>query len=138
MSQFSNQLQASIEAQGFSQVEIVEKIGVSQGQTSRYVNGENRPEPDVFEKLCEIFPTEERVRLIVAYLADDVPVRYRNLISIEPTEKSARTAEESPVYRSRMPRKLREAYDYLGSAALEKPAIAQMLINTHKLSEHST
>ena len=134
MSQFSNQLQKSIEDECFTQAQVVEKIGVSQGQMSRYVNGENRPEPDIFDKLCALFPEKQRVALVLAYLLDDVPPRFRNLITIAPATRNARVTEDPPVYRSRMPKKLRAAYDFLGAAALDKPKVAQMIINTYELS----
>lgn len=135
MSHFSNQLQASIEERGFSQIEITERIGVSQGQMSRYVNGENRPEPDVFAKLCEIFPKDERGKLIVAYLVDVIPPKDRSLIALELKKTEARVKEDAPLFRARMPKRLREAYDFLAGAALENPAIAQMLINTYDLTK---
>ncbi|MDP9291096.1 MAG: helix-turn-helix domain-containing protein [Verrucomicrobiota bacterium] len=133
MSQFSNQLQTSMEEAGFKQTDLVDKIDVSQGQMSRYVNGVDRPGPDVFEQLCALFPEKQRAQLIVAYLLDDVPAQFRNLISVEPAKAALRTAEDAPAYRSRMPLKLRQAYDYLGSAALDKPRVATTIINTYEL-----
>jgi hypothetical protein len=133
MSQFSNQLQASMEECDFTQTDIVEKIRISQGQMSRYVNGENRPEPGVVDELVGLFPEKQRTALLMAYLQDDVPARFRNLIIISPAASSARITEDSPVYRARMPKRLRTAYDFLGAAALEKPRVAQTLINTYEL-----
>ena len=134
MSQFSNQLQASIEECNFTQCHLVDNADVSPGQICRYVAGENRPEPKVFKKISALFPEKHRTPLILAYLLDDVPPRFRNLVTIEPSRTGSHDAEQEPVYRSRMPKQLREAYDYLGRAALEKPSIAQILINTSKLS----
>jgi transcriptional regulator with XRE-family HTH domain len=128
-------LQTSIEANGLTQTEIVEKIGVSQGQMSRYVNGENRPEPQVLEKLCAVFPKKDQTSLLLAYLEDDVPDSLKNLIAIEPKSAVPRVGEDSPVYRSRMPKRLREAYDHLGAAALEHASIAKIIINTSDLQK---
>lgn len=138
MSQFSNQLQASIEAQNFTQTHVCEKADISQGQMSRYVNGENRPEPEMFERLLNLFPEKERIALILAYLQDDIPARFRKLVTVAPADAAANIKEEPPAYLSRMPRKLRAAYDYLGFAALEKPKVATTLINTAELVKSGT
>jgi transcriptional regulator with XRE-family HTH domain len=135
MSQFSNQLQASIEANGFTQTEICDQVGISQGQMSRYVNGENRPEPEIFEKLCGVFAKEHRVAVLLAYLDDDIPPSLKNLVAVEAKTAAARVEEDSPVYRSRMPKKLRDAYDHLGAAALEDASIAQVIIGTSNLTK---
>jgi transcriptional regulator with XRE-family HTH domain len=132
MSQFSNQLQASMEELGLTQVDVREKAGFAQSQMSRYINGENRPEPEALEKLMALFPEKHRVALLLAYVVDDVPQRYRGLLHISPRANS-RVQEEPPVYRSRMPKKLRSAYDFLGSAALEKPSVAESLIATAEI-----
>ena len=119
-------------ARGLSQTAVCEKTGISQGQLSRYVNGENRPPPEAFENLAKIFPIEDRVQLLLAYLADEIPAGLRNLVSVTPRSSSARIQEESATYRSRMPKDLRAAYDFLGNDALENPATADWIIANHR------
>lgn len=124
-----------MEEEGFTQMHVVERGGISQGQMSRYVNGENRPELEVFERICGLFSEKRRTALILAYLLDDVPPRFRSLVTISPSANgvTSRGVEDpTQVYRSRMPKELRAAYDYLGAAALEKKNVAQMLINTYQ------
>jgi len=135
MSHFSNQLLKSMEDCEFTQTFVQEKTGLSQGTVSRYANGEIQPEPEAFEKICSLFPKDHQTALVLSYLADHVPESLRKLVTIEPKPASSRIAEDPPVFRARMPRKLREAYDYLARAALENPAIAQMLINTSDLTK---
>lgn len=123
-----------MEGEGFTQAYVVDRGGISQGQMSRYVNGENRPELEAFERICGLFSEKHRVALILAYLLDDVPPRFRTLVTISPSANGNSRGAEDPtqVYRSRMPKELRAAYDYLGAAALEKKNVAQMLINTYQ------
>ena len=134
MSQFSNQFKASVEASGLTQFAISEKTGISQGALSRYAGGDNRPPRDQIETLLPVFPEKERVALLMAYLADDVPASFASLVTIAPrTGAGARAAEQEPVYRSRMPKELREAYDGLGRKALEHPEVADSLIATWRI-----
>jgi transcriptional regulator with XRE-family HTH domain len=136
MSQFSNQLLKSLEDCEFTQTFIQEQSGLSQGSVSRYANGEIRPDLEAFEKICGLFPKQHQTALLLAYLVDDVPDSLKNLVAIEPkSAAAARAAEDSPVYRSRMPKKLREAYDHLGAAALEHASIAKIIINTSDLQK---
>lgn len=130
MSQFSNQLQASIERRGLTQTAVCEKADISQGQLSRYVNGENRPPPDAFANLARIFPREERLSLLLAYIDDEIPASLRNLVVVSAASPSAapRVAEDSETYRARMPRALREAYDFIGLDALQNSATSDWLI----------
>lgn len=127
MSQFSNQFTASIEEAEITQFALHEKAGISQGALSRYASGDNRPPPDQLERLLKAFPAKHRVALLLAYLADDVPDSFRNLVEIAPATVAG-VAEREPVYRTRMPKKLREAYEGLGVKALESPAVADSLI----------
>src|SRR5437868_4074171 len=134
MSQFSNQLQASLEAAGLTQTDVCEKADISQGQMSRYVNGENRPEQEFLERLLKLFDEKNRTLLLVAYLNDGVPPKYRRLVNVSPGEpKTAYAAEESPPYRSQMPRRLRAAFDFLGERSISDPRAATMVTDFAEL-----
>ena len=132
MSQFSNQLQASIQAQDFTQTLVCEQTGVTQSQLSRYVNGENRPSPDALDPLLNIFNKENQIALLLAYLDDDIPDPKRNLVHVLPKIAADRVAEESAIYRSRMPRALRAAYDWLGADALVNQSTADWIIANYE------
>jgi transcriptional regulator with XRE-family HTH domain len=132
MSQFSNQLQASMEACDFTQTQISEKTGVSQGQLSRYMSGEHRPPTDAFEKLCRPFPDSHGTALLTAYLADDIPQSLSKLVSVTPKIRSAIVEEEPPVYRTRMPKELRAAYDFIGADALKNADTADWVIAVYR------
>lgn len=132
MSQFSNQLQASIEAQNYTQTLVCERTGVTQSQLSRYVNGENRPSPEALSPLLDVFNKENQIALLLAYLEDDIPGSKKNLVHVLPKIAADRVAEESAIYRSRMPRSLRAAYDFLGADALVNQATADWIIANHE------
>jgi hypothetical protein len=117
----------------FTQTDICEKGRFALSQVNRYVHAIDRPETESFEKLASLFPPKHRIALLLAFLEDEVPAKYRNLISITPRTGGSRVSEEPSIYRSRMPTELRTAYDGLGAAALEKPAVAQSLIATYKV-----
>jgi transcriptional regulator with XRE-family HTH domain len=132
VSQFSSQLQASMEADRLTQQAILDKIDISQGALSRYCNG-SRPVADQLEKLLGVFSSGQRVALLTAYLEDEIPGKYRGLVVIEPAAGGDRIKEPAPVYRSRMPRDLREAWEGLGRKALEHPEVADSLIATWRV-----
>lgn len=132
MSQFSNQLRLCLERNGWTQTAACEKSETSPAMMSRYVSGENRPEPDAFEKIANIFPRAERAPLLLAYLLDAIPNSLRNEVTITPKREPARVGEDEPVYRTKMPKALREAYDFIGRDALANEATADWLIANHE------
>ena len=135
MSQFSNQFAKSLEECELTQTAVQEKTELSQGSISRYVNGEIRPDIEALEKICLVFPKEHRVALLLAYLDDDIPRSLNNLVAVEAKTPTVRVQEDSPAYRARMPKELRDAYDHLGAAALEDASIAQVIIGTSNLTK---
>ncbi len=133
MSQFSNQFQTALEEAGLSQTDACEKTKISSAQMSRYVSGENRPEQDSLELLLKLFDERNRTALLLAYLNDDIPAKYRRLVAVTPGESSRRTAEEPPLYRTQMPRRLRAALDFVGERSIDDERAATVLINTADL-----
>lgn len=139
MSHFSNQLERSMEDAGLTQIAIHVKTNaeISQASVSRYCSGD-RPTRDAFEKLLDVFPERYRTALVLAYAIDDVPEKYRKLITITPATARGRITEEPAIYRSRMSKKLRTAYDGLGARAIEKPDTAQAVISFYEALKAST
>jgi transcriptional regulator with XRE-family HTH domain len=131
MSQFSNQLQAAIESQDFTQTYVCDQTGISQGQLSRYVNGKNRSSPEALDQLCKIFDKDNQVKILLAYLEDDIPPRMKNLVRVEP-KGAARVPEDPGICRTRMPRELRAAYDWLGRDAIANKYTADWIIANHR------
>ncbi|MEY2509418.1 MAG: helix-turn-helix protein [Verrucomicrobiota bacterium] len=131
MSQFSSQLTTSSEEAGLTQTAIREKTEISQGTLSRYFSGDYLPPLDQLEKLLSVFPAQQQRALVLAFLEDNVPGKFRGQVVI--SHAGTRSKEEPPVYRSRMPRELREAYDGLGRKALEHTEVADSLIATWRI-----
>lgn len=137
MSLFSNALKQAIQEAGLSQLAVAENSLASQAQLSRYLSGEppQRPPRDVFESLVEALP-KFRTPLVIAYLEDELPPKYRDQYQIEERRRgsgsSTRVKEEPdrpPAFRSRMPQDLRDAHDRIGAAALENQYVANTIKN---------
>lgn len=133
MSLYSNQLRTSIEdCSEISRQVIEDKAGVSQPQLTRYLRGEHRPPRDVFEAIAKLFPVEHQLKLLLAYLEDEIPPGMRDLVLLQPADTSARTKESAPTYRTRMNKELRAAHDFLGADALEHADTADILIGQYR------
>ena len=133
-SQFANQLQKAIEDAGTTQFAIHQKTGISQGALSRYVSADNRPPPDVLGTLLNVFPESIRPPLLEAYLLDDVPLEHRRLVNITTAGGEQVYVPPAPAdVRARMRRDLREAYDGIGAAAIERPEVAESIISTWQI-----
>jgi transcriptional regulator with XRE-family HTH domain len=120
-----------MEATGLTQTAVREKTDISQGSLSRYANGDYVPPLDQLEKLLEVFPLEHQRAIALAFVEDNVPAKFRGEIAI--SLATGRAKEDPPVYRSRMPKELREAWEGLGRAALQHPEVADSLIATWRI-----
>ena len=132
MSHFANQLKASLEADKVTQTELTEACNMSQGQISRYVNGENRPSPTKLDALLTKFSIKQRMLLTLAYLDDHVPLSMRDLINVEPHNRQG-LAKPLTLDCSRMPSDVRAAYEALGSAVLADRNVGKCLISIERL-----
>ena len=139
MSKFSNELQRTIEARKTTQAALAASTGVSQGQMSRYVNGENRPDLDFVIKLLKEFELPDQLLLNAAYAEDNIVPELRSQLSVVPRDnRSTRVMERAeteagPAFRRRMPDPLRLAHDRLGRVAVEDPKVARTLIHLASL-----
>src|SRR5882762_2152356 len=90
MNSFANQLKSSLEADNLTQAELtVGNDDKSQGQISRYVSGENRPNPKTLDGLLTKFSIRQRLLLTLAYLEDHVPLSMRDLVNVEPHNRQS-------------------------------------------------
>lgn len=132
MGAFSNELQSILDELGMSQAEFAEVSGIAQSQMSRYINGSVQPSPDLLEKLCVTLDMPKRARLAAAHLSDELPESARELVQIVLT--TARAEDEASVnYRAKMPKHLREVFDYFERQAMKDPDFAEWLSGTYKL-----
>ena len=132
MSHFAIQLKASLESDNLAQTELVEACNMSQGQISRYVNGENRPNPKKLDALLTKFSTGQRILLTLAYLYDHVPPSMRDVVNVD-THNRRSLAKPLSLDCSRMPSDVRAAYEALGSAALADHNVGKLLISIEPL-----
>ena len=132
MSHFANQLKASLEADELAQTALTEACNMSQGQISRYVNGENRPNPRKLDALLTQFSIRQRMLLTLAYLDDHVPPSMRDVINVEPHNRRS-LAKPLSLDCSRLPSDVRTAYEALGSAALADHNVGKLLISIEPL-----
>jgi transcriptional regulator with XRE-family HTH domain len=132
MSNFANQLKASLEADNLTQSVLTADNDLSQGAISRYVSGENRPNPEKLDRLLTKFSIRQRMLLTLAYLDDHVPPSMRDLVNIEPHNRQG-LAKPLTLDCSRMPADVRAAYEALGSAALADRDVGKHLISIERL-----
>lgn len=136
MSHFSSALQRLIEerypARG-GQTAFAKQVGIEQATISRYTNADSRPDVGMLEQICVTLEREQRAELVLAYLRDEIPpsaqdcVRVINLCA-EPA--AANIPEEVSRPRDRMPKKLREAFEFLEEDALKSPLSADAVLAT--------
>jgi transcriptional regulator with XRE-family HTH domain len=130
VSHFSTELRVLLEERKLSQNALHKKTRVSQGSISRYLNDVIAPDWRAVEKLGAAFPDRRhRARLIAAHARDVVHPSLIDKISV----RQANPKEERRDPRDRMPKKLREAYDGLGAASIEKAAVADLIIAYAKI-----
>lgn len=86
MSYFGAKLNEYLEANGMKQTQLASMTGISQGQISIIVNGEQRwVSPETMELICNAFPisTKEKAELIRAHLLDECHGPGSELIEIK-------------------------------------------------------
>jgi transcriptional regulator with XRE-family HTH domain len=132
MNNFANQLKASLEADNLTQAELTIGNDISQGQISRYVSGENHPNPKTLDLLLTKFSIRQRILLTLGYLEDYVPLSMRDLVNVEPHNRQS-LAKPLTLDCSRMPSDVRAAYESLGSAALGDRDVGKHLISIERL-----
>jgi hypothetical protein len=135
VSQFSNQLQASIEAAALTQkCRLPKRRECPKDALSRYVRRENRPPPDVLEKLLKAFPDKQRTSLGLAYLADDLTPTLRDLI--QHRSKSRHCSRSGGRRRLSLPdaeRSCARRTNGIGFAALEDADVASQMISNWRI-----
>lgn len=132
MTNLARQLAALIDKpSGMTQTFLSEASGISQGQISRYISGEDSPEKENLEKICKALCESDRADVVLAYLQDQIPESARHLIAparLKHFQKAKRV--EVP-----LPRDLREAFDVLEERASRSPAVADSIKSTVRILE---
>jgi hypothetical protein len=123
-----------MEEHGLSQNALHKKTRVSQGSISRYLNDIIITPADwrTVEKIGRHFPARDQARLILAHARDVIHPSLADKIT-GGARRQRPAKHKSPNPRDRMPAKLREAYDGLGAAAIEKSAVADLIIAYAKI-----
>lgn len=136
MSYFGNALRGILEGSHMTQSSLCEQAGISNGQISRYLAGENEPSSEMLDKICAIFPEEERISLVMARLKDVVPASARDLVKIIPAAvPSTLMVQELPLEETRLPLppSLRKAFDFLERMAVENRAVADSILAAYRV-----
>ena len=132
MGVFATELQNILEELGMTQSEFSEASGIVQSQVSRYVKGTVRPEPGALEKLCSTLESKHRARLAAAHLSDELPESARDLIQI--VIATGKVEDDASInYRAKMPKHLREVFDFFEREALQDKQVADWLIGTYRM-----
>ncbi len=105
-------------------------MGVA-GQFSKYVNGNTRPEPENFEKLCAGLREPDRQLLAEAYLRDTIPRSAIGLVRVERvTSAVIREEPEAEVF---LIGEAKTAWQFIGKLAYENTEVREWLISTWKI-----
>ncbi len=81
MSYFSAAIESVMRERSLTQTELSRRAQVHQGQLSRYINAEARPDTDGLERLCHALG-EDGQKLLIAFLKDEVPYSLRATVDI--------------------------------------------------------
>lgn len=95
MSYFSAAFTQVMESRGLKQAHVARAAGLDQGQLSRYLNADSRPDVTALAKLLSALDEDARPLVLIGYLRDDIPAEYRNLVTITAGGES-NNIQESP------------------------------------------
>ena len=127
MSYFSVALKTVLEEKGLTQSELSRDAGLDSGLMSRYAAGSIRPSIQVLEKLCLQFEPKFRAELAAAHLKDELPKSAAELVRIVPFDQGPEIGEQisQQPARARLPKDLREAFDFLERTAIDNPDLSE-------------
>jgi transcriptional regulator with XRE-family HTH domain len=132
---FSDALDSLMREKSFTQLALSRRASVHQGQLSQYLNGQGRPEMAGLERLCDAFGAEG-VTLLVAYLRDEVPEKFRNEVEIR-TRKKVPPAKESIAFAEsldQLPPRIRDLLEDAARACERRPELIAALESTIALT----
>jgi transcriptional regulator with XRE-family HTH domain len=127
MSAFSEQLRVALDAADLGQSQIAELSGISQPTISRYLKGEMNPEPEQFGALLDNLPDSLHFELIVARLADELPKKYRDCVTILAPGGAVREAPAAYMP-AKLAKDLRRALEHLAEEAVQQPAVRDLVL----------
>ena len=93
---------------------------------SRYVAGSVRPSLQVLEKLCLQLEPKFRAEIAAAHLKDELPESAHLLVRIQPVDdgKENRPLVSQHPGRAKLPKDLRDAFDFLEHMAIDNPDLS--------------
>lgn len=127
MSAFSEQLRVALDAADLGQAELAESCEISQPTISRYLKGEQRPEPAQFGTLLNNLPESLHFELIVAFLSDQLPKEYRDSVTI--LSQGGVVREDAAPFASRKHAPdLQAALTFLGNEAVQTREVRDLVL----------
>lgn len=94
MGYFGGALADILRELGSTQTAFAERSTVPTPQLNRYIRGANNAPPEALSKILAAVPEDYHARLVLGYLRDLVPDKFRDLIRID--EASNRIQESPP------------------------------------------
>lgn len=128
MSNFSEQLKLALHAAELTQAELSSLTDFTQSSISRYLKGEITPPMEAFGTLLDALPVTLHYDLIVARLTDELPLKYRETITILSQGATAVREDAIPYRPLHMAEDLRRAVEYLANEAIQQPAVRELLV----------
>lgn len=95
MSYFSAALDSIMHQRGLKQAQLARSSNIDQAQISRYLSGDNRPDPAALERLCNAL-SEDSATLLLGYVRDEIPPFARDRLDVISLTKAPAAAGSPP------------------------------------------
>jgi len=93
MMRFSERLKEVLAREGWNQRKLAKLSGVDSSNVSRWQRGVALPDKEALEKLIRVVSDQDAARLLMAWIAESLPARADELITVQPRDLSSKVAE---------------------------------------------
>jgi len=125
MSFFSVTLDRLLPEHDLSPADLARETKIAPSLISRYRSGV-RPEAEALEKIADAFG-DDGLELIVAWLRDSIPERFRHQIALSAAGEAGRTREKPPTAWERLNARERRLFESLAQLCQENSRITPLL-----------
>jgi transcriptional regulator with XRE-family HTH domain len=103
-----------------SQMDAADRIGVDTSQFNRYCNGRSDVRPEMLTKILSLFDRPTQAAVLKAYLLDQIPRDYSQLVSVSADDPSAVNEDAKQLNLSTVPSEFRNALNAILERCNEK------------------
>jgi len=130
MSRFSNALTEVISLRSETATELAAKCDFSQSTISRLQRGTTKPDEATLDKLCTYLKKEEATKLLLAHVADSVPINFHKLVRFSSSDPKLIEEEPLPAVLQQLQSKTRTSILQLAQMCRDDEELADLIVRT--------